>query len=309
MQKLSDVMPEQYKATEGSVKQRPIESDDSYAAETENVPDTPDCPYCGKKMIKAGWLNGDGTIFWYPNEPYCRCEGFKKHAAEMEERKAAESRRLKAEAQQMVLQEKIKELIGKSGMNARFLRRTFETFQRTNENAEAYDTCKNYADHFREMLPDDDYSVDKNGLIICGNYGVGKTHLAAAMANQIMSTGTGVICMTMIDMLNRIKEEFSKRTDGDEAGVLNIYKKVPLLIIDDMGKEPPTEWAESTIFNIINARYEAMLPIVITTNYRPNELASRLVPKGMHDDRTAPAIVDRLHETCKVVVIRGTTRR
>ena len=63
--------------------------------------------------------------------------------------------------------------------------------------------------------------------------------------------------MTMIDLLERIKRTFNK-TGADEAEVLQIYKTVPLLVIDDIGKEPPTEWAISTVYNIINSRYEEM---------------------------------------------------
>ena len=82
-----------------------------------------------------------------------------------------------------------------------------------------------------------------NGLFIAGPPGTGKTHLAAAIANHLIAQGKPVICMTMIDLLERIKRTYST-TGGSESDVLKIYKTVPLLVIDDIGKEPPTEWGD-----------------------------------------------------------------
>jgi len=82
---------------------------------------------------------------------------------------------------------------------------------------------------------------------------------------------------------------------------------VALLIIDDMGKEPPTDWAISTIYNIINGRYEAMLPTIVTTNYPPAALIERMTP---HKDRVTPiATIDRLTEMCKHIHINGESWR
>lgn len=79
--------------------------------------------------------------------------------------------------------------------------------------------------------------------------------------------------------------------------ILNQYEQVPLLIIDDIGSEQPTEWAVSKIFAIINARYEGYMPTIITTNYSGEELVRRMTPEG-GDDRNARKTLDRLKETC-----------
>ena len=95
----------------------------------------------------------------------------------------------------------------------------------------------------------------------------------------------------------------------DEGSVLKIYKTVPLLIIDDIGKEPPTEWAISTIYNIINGRYEAYQPTIITTNYDTDALIQRMTPRDTRDDTTAKATLDRLMEMCRGVTMAGDSWR
>lgn len=141
---------------------------------------------------------------------------------------------------------------------------------------------------------------ERNGLFLIGGYGTGKTHLAAAIANQLLQTGTPVICMTMIDLLARIRETFDSRREGTEAQVMRLYADVPLLIIDDLGSEQPTEWGCTTIFSIINARYEAYMPTIVTSNCGADELVQRMTPRDA-TDRNAQKTVDRLREMCVAV--------
>lgn len=112
----------------------------------------------------------------------------------------------------------------------------------------------------------------------------------------------------MIDLLERIKRTFS-RSDDDEGSILSIYKTVPLLVIDDIGKEQPTEWAISTVYNIINGRYEAYLPTIVTTNYSTDTLITRMTAKDTQDDTTARATIDRLIEMCKGIALTGESWR
>ena len=98
-------------------------------------------------------------------------------------------------------------------------------------------------------------------------------------------------------------------TGGSESDVLKIYKTVPLLVIDDIGKEPPTEWAISTVYNIINGRYEAYLPTIVTTNYDTEALIDRMTPRESHDSMTARATIDRLMEMCRGITLTGQSWR
>ncbi len=150
----------------------------------------------------------------------------------------------------------------------------------------------------------------RNGLFIAGPPGTGKTHLAAAIANHLIAQGRPVVCMTMIDLLERIKRTYSTTGGTDERSVLKIYKTVPLLVIDDIGKEPPTEWAISTVYNIINGRYEAYLPTIVTTNYDTEALIDRNDAAGdAATAMTARATIDRLMEMCRAITLTGQSWR
>lgn len=244
---------------------------------------------------------------------HCDCpEALATYEHEKAERKAKEKAEREADKARK-MRDRVRRIIGNSGMNARFLRRTFETFQHTDDNRNALRVCMSYADTFRDKLPRNNIDPGRNGLFITGPKGTGKTHLAAAIANRLMKQGTPVICMTMIDLLERIKQTYeqSRRYGGEnsEGSVLDTYKKVPLLIIDDMGKEQATEWAVSKIYAIINARYEACMPTIITTNYSDAELVHRLTPKESGDPTTADAAIDRLREMCVGIVTKGESWR
>ena len=279
---------------------QPMSSHDSQklvsSRDFADIPGTPApkiCEFCGSPIYYKGFVNGD-QVFWTPNTIPCTCpDAITAHEAEQARRK--EKEKAEREAQQnRQLREKVKRVIGESGMGERFLRRTFDTFAETNENKRTLEACRKYADHFDSLIPKPGQpEPGRNGLFISGPPGTGKTHLAAAISNRLLSQGKPVICMTMID----------------EWEVLRIYKTVPLLVIDDMGKEPPTEWAVSTVYNIINARYEAYLPTIITTNYTADDLINRMTPRATGDSVTARAAVDRLMEMCVGLSLAGKSWR
>ena len=284
------------------------------AAEGLNPPEPVPCEYCGKLRYTEGYRYNAARILWNPTGPKrCDCpQAVAQYEKELAEKEAKEKAEREAEEARKMC-ERVRRIVGDSGMNARFLRRTFDSFQPTSENEKQLRVCKQYADTFRDKQPKYNPDPGRNGLFIMGPNGTGKTHLAAAIANQLMQEGTVVVCMTMIDLLDRIKKTYEQNRqhggESSEGNLLNTYKTVPLLIIDDMGKEPATEWAVSKIYAIINARYEAYMPTIITTNYTDSELVKRLTPKDSGDQMTADATIDRLREMCAAIVTTGESWR
>lgn len=286
-----------------------IMSSDSPYAENPDTPTPIPCEFCGALRYHKGFLAGD-RIIWMPSGPErCTCEkAIESYQQAKFEAEAKDREKQKAE-EETKLRQHIRRIIGQSGMGERFLRRTFGTFQITDNNRKAVAAAKRYADNFDNLMPKrGEKEPGRNSLFISGPPGTGKTHLAAAIANHLIMQGRPIICMTMIDLLERIKQSYSKQ-DIDEGSVLRIYKTVPLLVMDDIGKEPPTDWAISTVYNIINGRYEAYLPTIVTTNYDTDTLIARMTARDTPDDTTARAIIDRLMEMCHGIPLTGESWR
>lgn len=142
-------------------------------------------------------------------------------------------------------------------------------------------------------------------LYIWGSFGTGKTYLASAAARELIDRGIRVKMLTGIEISQRLQATFG--TKDSELDVLEQFSKVPVLIIDDLGKEPPSDWVLSRLFAIVNSRYDAVLPVVITTNYSRGELIERLGRNGDHD--TAEALVSRLCEMGDTIRLDGKDRR
>ena len=213
------------------------------------VPEPQTCEFCGKKLYHAAIVCGNQVLMFSPVAERCTCEkaaAKRKAHDEAEARKKQEAEEAERRKRQMV---RIERLLGKSGIKKRFQQRTFENFiQDTPERRRCYKIAKSYADRFAY------YAAKGEGLYIEGTNGTGKTHLAAAIALQLINEGVPVICKTSSDMMADIKRGFDSG-EVTEYEVLKAYKEVDLLIIDDLGKEQCTDWSMSTLYSILNDRY------------------------------------------------------
>ena len=126
-------------------------------------------------------------------------------------------------------------------------------------------------------------------MLLIGDVGTGKTHLAAAIVNELISQNTPAMFMTSIDLFSVLRD-FESQKDR-----LKKIKSVPLLVIDDLGKEKITDWNREQLFTIINTRYENYLPVVITSNDTTEEL----------ERNVGGAIYSRLCEMCVLVNMSG----
>jgi len=254
------------------------------------------CEFCGKELEQLGHYMNMGRFMktWCSRGEYerCKCEKAIKNWACVDLEIKAKAEEVERIEKELKYKQRLEKMMKMSNLGVRFLNRTFETFKVDNKNKIAFNTCKRYSEKFNEI------KKDGIGLMISGNYGSGKTHLAAAIAHELMKDGKQPIFGTLIGLLGKIKASYSDwYSKENEEQIINKYINCELLIIDDLGKEKPTQWVIEKIYYIINCRYENNKPIVITSNYTHDRLMDRL---SVNDNsETAEAIVSRLYEMCQ----------
>lgn len=113
-------------------------------------------------------------------------------------------------------------------------------------------------------------------LVLLGNYGCGKTHLAAAIANYRLDQGDEVLFLVVPDLLDYLRSTFAPTSETAYDERFEMIRQVPLLILDDLGAQATTPWAQEKLFQIFNYRYNARLPTVITSNLRLEDIEVRV---------------------------------
>jgi DNA replication protein DnaC len=143
----------------------------------------------------------------------------------------------------------------------------------------AFNTTQNYARHL-------------NGwLLLMGSYGCGKTHLAAAIANEVVSMGVQTLFLTVPDLLDWLRYSFGSQETSYESRFEEI-KNIRFLVLDDLGTQNTTPWAREKLFQILNHRYTHKLPTVITTNIALNEIDERMASRLQDRELVAKIQID-----------------
>lgn len=235
-------------------------------------PDPVVCRWCGKPLTPLG-TELMGQVRWIMSEP-CGCEG------ERAERERAER------AERELRERRVAEKVEAAGVARRF--------------RGARTSIPEIGDFLAGFDP-----RGGDGLYITGRVGSGKTYAASALARALVYQGASVVMTTTLDMLDSIQATYGR--GAGQAGGVGRFAGCDLLILDDLGKENGSSWALTTIFQVVNARYQDMRPIVVTSQYPPASLARRLGRAGEHE--SAEAIASRLSEMCEVVTLPDLDRR
>jgi len=111
-------------------------------------------------------------------------------------------------------------------------------------------------------------------LVLVGVNGCGKTHLAAAIANYRLQAGKPALFLVVPEFLDHLRSTFSPESRVSYDQLFESAKNAPLLILDDLGEQSATPWAQEKLYQVLNYRYNAQLPTVITTTYALDELES-----------------------------------
>jgi DNA replication protein DnaC len=110
------------------------------------------------------------------------------------------------------------------------------------------------------------YAVEPSGwLVFTGTYGCGKTHLAAAIANERVRMGGSALFIVVPDLLDHLRASFNPQSLVRYDNRFDEVRRAPLLVLDDLGTESATAWAKEKLFQLLNHRYVARMPTVITT--------------------------------------------
>ena len=183
-----------------------------------------------------------------------------------------------------------------AGIQKRFWRCTFANMERfglPEEQEEPFRRARAYADHFAE------YMKRGVGLFFMGPVGTMKTSMAVAVAQEVMRMGKRVFFISMAELLDTILTMSRKRDATEAIAFEDRIRQVRLLIIDDMGAEYPRDWITNKVDAIITARYNRMLPVIITTNLSPGEA----------EERYKLRTYDRIKSSSIVIKTTGTSRR
>ena len=141
------------------------------------------------------------------------------------------------------------------------------------------------------------FQKEGKGLLLFGTVGTGKTFLAACVANALIDMGIPCLVTNFARIANEVQGMF----EGKQEYYDNL-NRFPLLVIDDLSAERKTEYMQEIVFNVIDARYRANLPLIVTTNLTREEL---LHPS----DLTYQRIFSRLFEMCTPIEVSGADRR
>jgi DNA replication protein DnaC len=153
----------------------------------------------------------------------------------------------------------------------------------------------------------------EHGLLLMGSCGVGKTHLAVSVLQELMRRGHACLFYDYRELLKEIQDSYNPESASTELGVLDPVVKIEVLLLDDLGASKPSLWALETIGHILNARYNDNRVTIVTTNYidadtnpRPVTRPSSLRPSTIEDslaDRVGTRIRSRLYEMCRTIEI------
>ena len=235
--------------------------------------------YCGQCNTRK-----EREIIWFDGKPkkvpvMCKCRA--------EEEKLKKEQMQKEEEMRSIQRAKISSM-----MDDTFRTACFANYQIRNGNERHLKVAKKYCIEFSKMY-------ERNqGLLFWGTVGTGKSYTAACIANYLLEANTSVVMTSFV----RILQEMQGFDREREETFTNKLNSVKLLIIDDLGAERSTDYALEKVYGIIDNRYRAKKPLILTTNLTLRQMQEAT------DIRYA-RIYDRIFEMCYPMEFSGVSWR
>ncbi|WP_020615778.1 ATP-binding protein [Paenibacillus daejeonensis] len=231
------------------------------------------CPICDQVIPKL-------TIYplGIPKvvQPACKCE------VQKMEREVQESVELQR-------RNEIKRKFSISNLGERFDDCRFGTFK----DRGGSDKPRRFAERYAENFPQD----GGDSLLIWGESGNGKSHLAAAVCHVISAKGYVPVFQSVPELLERIRGTFRSKKNETEQEIMNALRDCDLLVLDDIGSEKVTDWVMDVMFRVIDGRYRQKKPTLFTTNFSPTGLLNQFLPDRPENCDEADKIkAKRLHD-------------
>jgi len=160
-----------------------------------------------------------------------------------------------------------------------------------------------------------DYPATDKGLLLMGQSGVGKTHLAVATLKELIRRGHAGLFCDYRELLKEIQASYNPASESTEMGILEPIRTVELLVLDDLGASKPSAWVLDIIGLVLNARYNERRMTILTTNYFdeddgadpgvkfPSGEQRKKIKDDSLADRIGARMRSRLFEMCRTVEV------
>lgn len=188
-----------------------------------------------------------------------------------------------------------------SGLTPADLEKTFDTFD-ASANPQAYAVAKAYAEKYEKGLG--------VGLLFWGPAGVGKTHLAMAIANVLLRRGFQVRRWAMADLLAHARSAFADQESETIQTLFQTLATSDVVILDDLNLQTLASAYEIAracefLFRVVDTCLSHRTALILTTNHSPRELQARLAQLDGNSER----IFSRLREMVWPVEMKGANMR
>ena len=247
------------------------------------------CEFCGKELEPIGldylYVNISPESIEYQR---CTCDKSKEYWKEKDKQDAEEQKRKR-------FRNMINVIYKQNYVGRKYQELNFENFSIDLNNKNAVKMANDYINKNKDKIL-------SNGLIIMGESGVGKTHLAAAIANKLIENDKIVLMGRLTTLLDLIKETFRDNAKSENE-LIELYSNVDMIIIDDLGTEKISSWALEKLYTIIQNRFENGLPIIITTRFDKKGLISRF--SYSNDQDLIDATISKLYQMCYGITLKS----